>query len=91
VVCLVPRAPGADHRRRPGRGGKPRADPDIDQPADGQKIAVSLFIDPDADQSNALMRLARSVELHTGRFADAPEGPARDKEFAALEKASELF
>jgi pyridoxine 5-phosphate synthase len=56
-----------------------------------KKIAVSLFVDPDADQIKCARALgAYAVELHTGRYADAPVGPVRDKEFAALLKASDL-
>ncbi len=29
-----------------------------------------------------------AVELHTGRYADAPEGPARDVELEALRQAA---
>lgn len=36
-------------------------------------IRVSLFIDPDAGQIDAAMRVgAAAVEIHTGRYADAP-------------------
>src|SRR5882724_6041644 len=50
-----------------------------------KKIEVSLFIDPDTDQIKCARSVgADTVELHTGRYADAPEGPQRDKEFAAL-------
>jgi pyridoxine 5-phosphate synthase len=56
-----------------------------------KKIEVSLFIDPDANQIECAGQVgASTIELHTGRYADAPEGAARDKEFAALAKASEL-
>jgi pyridoxine 5-phosphate synthase len=55
-----------------------------------KKIIVSLFIDPDSDQIKCARSLgADAIELHTGRYADAPEGPLQDKEFAALVKASE--
>jgi pyridoxine 5-phosphate synthase len=56
-----------------------------------KKIEVSLFIDPDADQIKCARSLgAYAVELHTGRYADSPEGPAREKEFTALLKAADL-
>jgi pyridoxine 5-phosphate synthase len=56
-----------------------------------KKIFVSLFVDPDADQIKCAKSLgADAVELHTGRYADAAEGPAQEKEFAALLKASEV-
>ena len=55
-----------------------------------KQIEVSLFIDPDLEQVKCAKELgAQVVELHTGRYADAAEGAARDKEFAALAKASE--
>src|SRR4051794_30042662 len=39
-------------------------------------LEVSLFIDPDPAQVSASAELgAAAVELHTGRYADAPEGP----------------
>lgn len=51
-------------------------------------LAVSLFIDPDLRQVEASARLgAVAVELHTGRYADAPDGPARAVELAALIEA----
>ena len=57
----------------------------------GNNIEVSLFIDPDIDQIKCAQTLgAGAIELHTGRYADAPEGPQQDKEFIALQKASEL-
>lgn len=56
-----------------------------------KKIEASLFIDPDSDQ----IRCARSlgadiVELHTGSYAAAPAGPARERELNKLLKAAEL-
>ena len=51
-------------------------------------LPVSLFIDPDPAQVAASAELgAVAVELHTGRYADAPEGPARLKELEALQIA----
>ena len=45
----------------------------------GAGIEVSLFIDPDPRQVEASIAMGvAAVELHTGRYADAPEGPARD-------------
>jgi len=56
-----------------------------------KKIEVSLFIDPDPDQIKCARSLgADTVELHTGRYADAPVGPAQNKELAQLVKAGEL-
>jgi pyridoxine 5-phosphate synthase len=52
-------------------------------------IPVSLFIDPDELQVEESARLgADAVELHTGRYADAPSGKARAFELSALKKAS---
>jgi pyridoxine 5-phosphate synthase len=52
-------------------------------------IEVSLFIDPDPRQVEASIAMGVSaVELHTGRYADAREGPARDAELEALRQAA---
>jgi pyridoxine 5-phosphate synthase len=54
----------------------------------GAGIEVSLFIDPDPRQVEASIAMGvAAVELHTGRYADAPEGPAREAELAALREA----
>jgi pyridoxine 5-phosphate synthase len=51
-------------------------------------ILVSLFIDPDLHQiDNALQVGADVVEIHTGRYCDAPSAGARLAELAKLEKA----
>lgn len=51
-------------------------------------IEVSLFIDPDPRQVDASIAMGvAAVELHTGRYADAPEGPARLAELEALRRA----
>lgn len=48
-------------------------------------IAVSLFIDPDVRQVDASLRAgARAVELHTGRYADAPGPSDQARELGAL-------
>ncbi len=53
-------------------------------------LEVSLFIDPNPAQVEASAQLgAAAVELHTGRYADAPHGPRREHELAALAKAGE--
>jgi pyridoxine 5-phosphate synthase len=55
---------------------------------EGAGIEVSLFIDPDARQVEASIALGvAAVELHTGRYADALEGPARQAELEALRRA----
>jgi pyridoxine 5-phosphate synthase len=44
-------------------------------------IRVSLFIDADAQQIQAAHDVgADAIELHTGRYADAPVGPGRNDE-----------
>jgi pyridoxine 5-phosphate synthase len=51
-------------------------------------LEVSLFIDPDLAQVEAAHQLgAHAVELHTGRYADAPDPPARARELAAITTA----
>ncbi len=52
-------------------------------------IETALFLDPELRQVEAAIALGvTAVELHTGRYANAPEGPARDRELAALRSAS---
>jgi pyridoxine 5-phosphate synthase len=52
-------------------------------------IVVSLFIDPDPAAVELSKRAGAShVELHTGRYCDAPPGRARDGELAALRAAA---
>src|SRR5689334_4268979 len=54
----------------------------------GASLEVSLFIDPDPAQVEAAAALgAAAVELHTGRYAEAAHGPARDRELEALARA----
>ncbi|MDX1609754.1 MAG: pyridoxine 5'-phosphate synthase [Halofilum sp. (in: g-proteobacteria)] len=48
-------------------------------------IRVSLFIDPDAEQIDAAMRVgAPAVEIHTGRYAGAASDDARARELQAV-------
>lgn len=48
-------------------------------------LEVSLFIDPDPAQVEASHRAgARAVELHTGRYADAPTSPDQARELGSL-------
>jgi pyridoxine 5-phosphate synthase len=59
------------------------------------KIPVSLFIDPDLRQVAAAADAGASfVEIHTGRYCEAGEGRAEEREFqliaAACEKARSL-
>jgi len=52
-------------------------------------ITVSLFIDPDGRQVEASARSgAKAVEFHTGEYANAREGPDRDREFVRLAEAA---
>lgn len=51
---------------------------------DGE-IAVSLFIDPDLDQVKASHKVsADRVELHTGRYCDAPNEKDRQRELGRI-------
>jgi pyridoxine 5-phosphate synthase len=53
-------------------------------------IRVSLFIDPDAKQIAAAVRVgADAVELHTGRYADARDAAARAAALAAVREAAD--
>lgn len=52
-------------------------------------ILVALFIDPDLKQVEASAQLgAPAVEFHTGRYALAPSGRDRDREFDLLHAAA---
>jgi len=51
-------------------------------------IRVSLFIDPDARQIDAAMRIgAAAVEIHTGRYADAPDDETVRREMQLIVEA----
>ncbi len=53
-------------------------------------LEVSLFIDPDREQVEASAGLGvQAVELHTGRYADAPTTDAAARELEALRLAGE--
>ncbi|QDV37295.1 pyridoxine 5'-phosphate synthase [Tautonia plasticadhaerens] len=57
----------------------------------GAGIEVSLFLDPDPVQIELASAVgALAVELHTGRYADAPEGPDRRRELQSLIDAGRL-
>jgi pyridoxine 5-phosphate synthase len=50
---------------------------------------VSLFIDPDPAQLRAARALgADVVELHTGRYCDAPSAAERDRELARIRESA---
>ncbi len=52
-------------------------------------IPVSMFVDPDAKQINASRDIgATFVEIHTGRYADAPTDAARNREFDLVAEAA---
>ncbi|MGA7980495.1 MAG: pyridoxine 5'-phosphate synthase [Chromatiaceae bacterium] len=51
-------------------------------------VRVSLFVDPDAHQIEAAREIgAPVVEIHTGRYADALDGPARAAELERIREA----
>lgn len=53
-------------------------------------IPVSLFIDPGAEQVRRALDLgAACVELHTGRYCDAPTRAHQEEQFALLAAAAE--
>ena len=55
-----------------------------------KKIDVSLFVDPDVEQIRCAHHIgAQTVELHTGRYAEASKGAHRERELAALVKAAD--
>lgn len=50
---------------------------------------VSLFIDPDLKQIDAVVASgARAIELHTGRYADATSVREQHQEFLAIQQAA---
>lgn len=54
-------------------------------------IVVSLFIEPDARQIEAAVRLAAPViELHTGRYCDAADKASREREWRRLDQGARL-
>jgi pyridoxine 5-phosphate synthase len=54
-------------------------------------VRVALFIDPDAEQIRASHEAgAPALELHTGRYADAPNEDARAFELKRITEAAEL-
>ena len=56
-----------------------------------KKIEVSLFIDPDSRQIEAVRNLgAGTVELHTGDYANQKTVAGKKKELLRLEKAAQL-
>lgn len=54
-------------------------------------IRASLFIDPDEDQIEAASESgAPVIELHTGRFADAADGQAKEVELQRIRHAASM-
>jgi pyridoxine 5-phosphate synthase len=52
-------------------------------------VRVSLFIDAEPAQIDAARRSgAAAIEIHTGRYADAPDAAARDAELARIRAAA---
>ncbi len=69
-------------------GQRHRVDAAVKQCRDSG-IGTALFLDPDLRQVEAAIALGVSaVELHTGRYANAPEGAERDRELATLRAAA---
>ncbi|MGO9600286.1 MAG: pyridoxine 5'-phosphate synthase [Isosphaeraceae bacterium] len=55
-------------------------------------IEVALFLDPNPAQIEASLGLKlAAIELHTGRYAGAGEGPCREQEFEILRRAAEMI
>jgi pyridoxine 5-phosphate synthase len=55
-------------------------------------LEVSLFLDPDLAQIETSLKLRiDAIELHTGRYANAPEGHSRDRELDALRAAGQVI
>lgn len=53
-------------------------------------IPVSIFVDPDSDQIRASSDIgAKYVEIHTGRYCDAPRDEQQDQEFYLIADAAE--
>jgi pyridoxine 5-phosphate synthase len=54
-------------------------------------IEVSLFVDPELEQIRASHRAdAQAVELHTGRYCDARDPAARERELGRLVEAARI-
>ncbi|MBJ7415141.1 MAG: pyridoxine 5'-phosphate synthase [Niveispirillum sp.] len=90
AVCLVPEK--REERTTEGGldviGNRAHLKPYVARLADAG-IRVSIFIGADVDQLDAARDLgAPVVELHTGAYADAAKGPAREAELARLVKGA---
>ena len=70
--------------------GSPSKMSDACQALAGAGIEVSLFIDPDFNQIDAAVKAgAPVVELHTGRYADAPTLQDQKQELLRIRQAAE--
>lgn len=90
AACIVPEK--REERTTEGGldviGGFDHLKPFISQLNDAG-IRVSLFIEPDVKALDAALALgAPVVELHTGSYCDAPEGPKRDAELKRVVTAA---
>lgn len=90
AACIVPEK--REERTTEGGldviGGFDHLKPFISQLNDAG-IRVSLFIEPDVKALDAARALgAPVVELHTGSYCDAPEGPKRDAELKRVVTAA---
>jgi pyridoxine 5-phosphate synthase len=55
-------------------------------------MAAALFLDPEPVQIEAALGLSvDAIELHTGRYANSPEGPLRRGELEALRNAAGMI
>ncbi len=55
------------------------------------RIPVSLFVDPEENQIEAAKKTgAECIEIHTGRYADAPDAEAQDREYEQIVKIARL-
>ncbi len=55
-------------------------------------IAVSLFLDPDPRQIDAALALGvEAVELHTGRYALAKDGPAQTRNWKSSDRRGKRY
>jgi pyridoxine 5-phosphate synthase len=92
IVCLVPerRQELTTEGGLDVAGSRPLVTEAVARLQDGG-IPVSLFIDPEAAQIEAAAQTgAAFIELHTGRYADAPTAAAADEELDRLRQSAVL-
>ncbi|MBE1236260.1 pyridoxine 5'-phosphate synthase [Phaeovibrio sulfidiphilus] len=92
AACLVPEK--REERTTEGGldviGGRARLAPAIAALSDAG-IRVSLFVEPDPRVLETARALgAPVVELHTGSYCDAADGPARERELARIVEAARV-